>query len=239
MGRIFTKHRRGFPTWSFTDFVKCCLSGNKSRLVSELDLYYLSWMSRRSSFSEGKAVTDFGLRTVLCHLLQITIEQSGRTTTRRKRWGCSGTSLPASPGWSRGCPVTAFGTSSPLLCHKHSSRIRKLNTLTVIIQYLNHLHISLVISAQIYFCRNTLNRDKQRYSRFLCSHVQSSVLWSPAAFQMLTCCRTSVRRSRKHSSGARHVRIGESRETCSSHPWQGQGPFRWEAIGHSNSDNDH
>ena len=129
----------------------------------------------RSSFSEGKAGTDFGLRTVLCHLLQITIEQSGRTTTRRKRWGCSGTSLPASPGWSRGCPVTAFGTSSPLLCHKHSSRIRKLNTLTVIIQYLNHLHISLVISAQIYFCRNTLNGDKQRNSRLRCSHVQCCV----------------------------------------------------------------
>ena len=35
MGRILTKHRRGFPTWSCTDFVKCCLSGNKSRLVGE------------------------------------------------------------------------------------------------------------------------------------------------------------------------------------------------------------
>ena len=160
---------------SFTDFVKCCLSGNKSRLNSERTtttfcecLGVFGWLkvrigsrnpernlrgksrmtrNLRSSFKEGKAGTDFGLRTVLCHLLQITTEQSGRTTTRRKRLWCFGTSLPASPGWPRGCPVSAFGTSSPVLCHKHSSRIRKLNTLTVIIQYLNHLHISLVISA--------------------------------------------------------------------------------------------
>jgi len=91
----------------------------------------------QSSFREGKEGNDFGLRTVS------ELQQGGRD----KGVLAHRCLLPPDDPEGAGCPVPAFGTSSPVLCHKLSSRIRKLNTLAVIIQYLNHLHISLVISA--------------------------------------------------------------------------------------------
>ena len=89
----------------------------------------------QSSFREGKEGNDFGLRTVS------ELQQGGRD----KGVLAHRCLLPPDDPEGARCPVPAFGTSSPVLCHK-------LNTLTVINDYsifkhLKHHHISLVISA--------------------------------------------------------------------------------------------
>ena len=102
----------------------------------------------QSSFREGKAGTDFGFRTVLCHLLQITIELRGELQQGGRDEGVLAHHclLPLDDPEGAQCRPSGL---HHLCCVTNivTSRIRKFNTLTVIIQYLNHLHISLVISA--------------------------------------------------------------------------------------------
>ena len=104
----------------------------------------------QSSFREGKAGTDFGFRTVLCHLLQITIEQRGELQQGGRDEGvlahhCSFprmTQTQRVPSVGLRDFITCAVSQTYIVAHQKTQYVK-----TVIIQYLNHLHISLVISA--------------------------------------------------------------------------------------------
>ena len=125
--------------------------------------------------------------------------------------------------------VPSVGLRDFIACAVSQTQYVNCDYWLLIIQYLNIL--STIISPSLYqhksiFCRNhTLNRDKQRYSRLQCSPVQCSVLLSPGDTVW-----------GRGMWGLGSLVSGESGEACSSHPWQD--PFRWEAIGHSDSDNE-